>query len=77
MAEISRDTISTITDRVLGGPAEWQSRPLDAGIAAMTSSPGGRAAARSRSDGRAGQASLPGTQPDALRPEIFEAPAAT
>jgi hypothetical protein len=28
-AEISRDTISTITDRVLEGLAEWQSRPLD------------------------------------------------
>ena len=29
-AEVSRDTISTITDRVLEGLAEWQSRPLDA-----------------------------------------------
>ena len=28
-AEVSRDTISTITDRVLDGLAEWQSRPLD------------------------------------------------
>ena len=28
-AEVSRDTISTITDRVLEGLAEWQSRPLD------------------------------------------------
>jgi putative transposase len=28
-AEISRDTISTITDRVLDGLAGWQSRPLD------------------------------------------------
>ena len=27
--EVSRDTISTITDRVLEGMAEWQSRPLD------------------------------------------------
>jgi len=27
--EVSRDTISTITDRVLDGMAEWQSRPLD------------------------------------------------
>ena len=27
--EVSRDTISTITDRVLEGLAEWQSRPLD------------------------------------------------
>ena len=28
-AEISRDTISTITDRVLDGLAEWQSRPAE------------------------------------------------
>src|SRR3984957_19783544 len=28
-AEVSRDTISTIPDRVLEGLAEWQSRPLD------------------------------------------------
>src|SRR5579871_891961 len=28
-AQVSRETISTITDRVLGGLAEWQSRPLD------------------------------------------------
>jgi transposase-like protein len=28
-AQVSRDTISTITDRVLEGLAEWQSRPLD------------------------------------------------
>jgi putative transposase len=28
--EVSRQTISTITDRVLEGLAEWQSRPLDA-----------------------------------------------
>src|SRR5690242_18390325 len=28
-AEVARDTISTITDRVLDGLAEWQSRPLD------------------------------------------------
>jgi transposase-like protein len=28
-AEVSRETISTITDRVLDGLAEWQSRPLD------------------------------------------------
>jgi putative transposase len=28
-AQVSRDTISTITDRVLDGLAEWQSRPLD------------------------------------------------
>lgn len=29
-AEVSRQTISTITDQVLEGMAEWQSRPLDA-----------------------------------------------
>jgi transposase-like protein len=28
-AEVSRDTISAITDRVLDGLAEWQSRPLE------------------------------------------------
>jgi putative transposase len=28
-AEVSRDTISAITDRVLEGMAEWQHRPLD------------------------------------------------
>jgi putative transposase len=28
--EVSRQTISTITDRVLEGLAEWQNRPLDA-----------------------------------------------
>jgi putative transposase len=28
-AEVSRDTISAITDRVLEGLAGWQSRPLD------------------------------------------------
>lgn len=29
-AEVSKQTISTITDRVLAGMAEWQNRPLDA-----------------------------------------------
>jgi transposase-like protein len=29
-ADVSRQTISTITDQVLEGMAEWQSRPLDA-----------------------------------------------
>jgi putative transposase len=28
-AEVSKHTISTITDRVLDGMAEWQNRPLD------------------------------------------------
>ena len=30
-ASVSKDTISVITDRVIGELAEWQSRPLDAG----------------------------------------------
>jgi putative transposase len=30
-ASVSKDTISAITDRVLEGMAEWQSRPLDPG----------------------------------------------
>jgi putative transposase len=34
-AEVSRDQISTITDRVLEGLAEWQSRPLDAVYAVL------------------------------------------
>ncbi|GAA2955003.1 hypothetical protein GCM10020227_22580 [Streptomyces flavovirens] len=29
-ADVSRQTISTITDKVLEGMAEWQNRPLDA-----------------------------------------------
>ena len=29
-ASVSKDTISVITDRVLGEIADWQSRPLDA-----------------------------------------------
>lgn len=29
-AEVSRQTISTITDKVMDGMAEWQNRPLDA-----------------------------------------------
>jgi transposase-like protein len=28
-AEVSKQTISTITDRVMEGMSEWQSRPLD------------------------------------------------
>jgi len=28
-AQVSRQTISTITDKVLEGMAEWQNRPLD------------------------------------------------
>ncbi len=34
-AQVSRETISTITDRVLEGLAEWQSRPLDAVYAVL------------------------------------------
>jgi putative transposase len=34
-AEVTRDTISTITDRVLESLAEWQSRPLDAVYAVL------------------------------------------
>jgi hypothetical protein len=30
-AQVSRQTISTITDKVLEGMAEWQNRPLDPG----------------------------------------------
>jgi putative transposase len=30
-AEVSRQTISTITDKVMEGMAEWQNRPLDPG----------------------------------------------
>ena len=29
-AEVSKQTITTITDRVMEGLADWQSRPLDA-----------------------------------------------
>ena len=28
-AEVSKQTISTITDEVIEGMAEWQNRPLD------------------------------------------------
>jgi transposase-like protein len=28
-ADVSRQTISTITDKVIEGMAEWQNRPLD------------------------------------------------
>jgi putative transposase len=33
--QVSRETISTITDRVLDGLAEWQNRPLDAVYAVL------------------------------------------
>lgn len=29
LAEVSKQTISTITDKVMDGMAEWQNRPLD------------------------------------------------
>jgi putative transposase len=29
-ADVSRQTISTVTDKVIDGMAEWQNRPLDA-----------------------------------------------
>jgi putative transposase len=32
-AEVSRQTISTITDAVIEGMTEWQNRPLDVGSA--------------------------------------------
>jgi putative transposase len=31
-AEVSRQTISTITDKVIEGMVEWQNRPLDSGL---------------------------------------------
>nr|WP_208637261.1 transposase [Amycolatopsis niigatensis] len=31
-AEVSRQTISTITDKVMEGMAEWQNRPLDPAV---------------------------------------------
>ena len=34
-AEVSKQTISTITDRVMDGMAEWQNRPLDAVYAVL------------------------------------------
>jgi len=34
-AEVSRQTITTITDRVMEAIAEWQSRPLDPVYAAL------------------------------------------
>jgi transposase-like protein len=36
-ADVSRQTISTITDQVLEGMAEWQNRPLDAVVTPTTS----------------------------------------
>jgi putative transposase len=34
-AEVSKQTITTITDRVVDGMAEWQSRPLDPAYAVV------------------------------------------
>jgi putative transposase len=38
-AQVSKQTISTITDQVLDGMAEWQSRPLDAGRVLAVANP--------------------------------------
>ena len=38
-AEVSKQTISTITDRVMDGMAEWQSRPLDRFMPSCSSTP--------------------------------------
>ncbi len=38
-AEVSRQTISTITDKVLDGMAEWQNRPLDPSAPWSSSTP--------------------------------------
>lgn len=35
--DVSRQTISTITDKVLEGMAEWQNRPLDRSIRSSSS----------------------------------------
>jgi putative transposase len=35
-AEVSKQTITTITDAVMDGMAEWQSRPLDPVYAVVT-----------------------------------------
>ena len=34
-AEVSKQTISTITDQVIGAMTEWQNRPLDKAYAVM------------------------------------------
>ena len=38
-AEVSKQTITAITDRVMEGLAEWQSRPLDAVYAVVFMGP--------------------------------------
>jgi hypothetical protein len=38
-ADVSRQTISTITDKVMDGMAEWQNRPLDRSIQSCSSMP--------------------------------------
>jgi putative transposase len=61
-AEVSRQTISAITDRVLDSMAEWQQRPLDAvdpvlfidAIAGQDPRRTGRQPARVRGPGRHG-----------------------
>jgi transposase-like protein len=37
-ADVSKTTISTITDKVMDGMAEWQNRPLDRGASTRSSS---------------------------------------
>jgi hypothetical protein len=39
-AEVSKDRITTITDRVMDGMSEWQSRPLDSRLPAGVRLPG-------------------------------------
>jgi Transposase, Mutator family len=41
-AEVSRQTISTITDKVIEGRADWQNRPLDPGYRFQPSTPSQR-----------------------------------
>ncbi len=55
-AEVSRQTISAITDKVLEGMAEWQSRPLDAvyPVVFIEEEPANRSGSVGRA-GRAGQ----------------------
>ncbi|WP_256370692.1 transposase [Micromonospora sp. KC723] len=61
-AEVSRQTISTITDKVVEGMAEWQNRPLDPGrFPANVANPERRdscAEVRAEQDAGGGEASL-------------------
>jgi hypothetical protein len=53
--QVSRDTISTITDRVLDSLAEWQSHPLDAVRAAGAGAACRRRASPAVTPGQAGR----------------------